>query len=93
MGGVRRACRDDGFTLVEVLTSLALLTIFMAAIGTFFIGSIRSISRQSAAQAAAQLADSAFEQVRSIRGSSLLAGRGQAKSAAQWNSAPAQVAA
>jgi prepilin-type N-terminal cleavage/methylation domain-containing protein len=88
---VRAASRDDGFTLVEVLVSIAVLGTFMVASTPFFIGSFRAISRQSAAQAAAQLADSAIEQIHSVRGSSLLSGRGKLKVTEQWTAAPAKV--
>jgi prepilin-type N-terminal cleavage/methylation domain-containing protein len=85
MRGVRK---DDGFTLVEVMVALAVLGTFMAAAGPFFVSSIRVMSRQSASQAAVQLADSALEQVHSVRGSSLASGRSQAMSDKQWNDAP-----
>ena len=79
---------DDGFTLIEVMTALALLSVTLAAMGPFFIGSFRSVAHQKSNQAAVQLADSAIEQVRALKGSSLLTGRGQLKSTNQWNSAP-----
>jgi prepilin-type N-terminal cleavage/methylation domain-containing protein len=84
---------DEGFTLVEILTSIALLGTVMAAMGPFFVRSIRSISSQRSAQAAVELADTAMEQVRSLRGSALVAGRGQVRSTAQWNAAPAAMTA
>jgi len=85
-----RTARDDrGFTLIETMTSLALLGVTLAAMGPFFIGSFQSVAHQRSSQAAVQLADSAIEQVRALKGSSLLTGRGQLRSTAQWNAAPA----
>jgi prepilin-type N-terminal cleavage/methylation domain-containing protein len=90
----RKAVRtDDGFTIVELLISLALLGTVMAAMGPFFVGSVKAVSHQRASQVAVQLADGAVEQVRALRGSSLLAGRGQTASTAQWDAAPAVVTA
>ncbi len=79
---------DEGFTIVEVLVSLALLGTAMAAMGPFFVGSIQTVTHQRASQSAVELVDSAIEQVRAVRGSSLLSGRGKIKSTEQWNNAP-----
>jgi prepilin-type N-terminal cleavage/methylation domain-containing protein len=92
MRSVRRASRgDEGFSIIEVLVSLAVLGTTMAAMGPYFVGSIQTVSQQRASQGAVELVDSAIEQVRAIRGSSLLSGRGKIKSTEQWNAAPAAV--
>jgi prepilin-type N-terminal cleavage/methylation domain-containing protein len=78
---------DEGFSLIEVLVSLALLATTMAAMGPFFVRSMQYVARQRGQQAAIELANSAVEQVRALKGSSLLTGRSQNKSTRQWQTA------
>jgi type II secretory pathway pseudopilin PulG len=87
--GTRPGSVDEGASLVEVLVALALVSTTMAALGTFFVGGFRSVSNDRGRQAAAQLANSAIEQVRALKGSSLLTGRSPQRSQDQWDSAPA----
>jgi type II secretory pathway pseudopilin PulG len=82
---------DEGTTLVEVLVALAVISTVMAALGTFFINSFLTVNQQRGQQGAAELANAAMEQIRALKGSSLMTGRGQIKSTSQWNSAPAAV--
>jgi len=58
--------RDDGFTLVEVLTSLAVIGIVLSAVTTFFVRSMITIDVQGARQAAIQVAADSMEQLRQV---------------------------
>jgi prepilin-type N-terminal cleavage/methylation domain-containing protein len=60
------AGKDDGFTLVEVLTSLAVIGVVLSAVTTFFVRSMVTIDVQGARQAAIQLASDSMEQLRQI---------------------------
>ena len=82
---------DEGTTLVEVLVALAVISTVMAALGTFFVNSYLTVNQQRGQQGAAELANAAMEQIRALKGSSLMTGRGQIKSTNQWNAAPAAV--
>ncbi|MCO8269128.1 putative Ig domain-containing protein [Actinoplanes sp. TRM 88003] len=82
---------DEGFSLVEVLVALAILSITLLASTPFFIGSVRNVNKQRTQQVAIQLADTAMEQVRGLKGSSLLSGHGQQAGENQFAAAPAAV--
>ncbi|MCM4078693.1 type IV pilus modification PilV family protein [Paractinoplanes hotanensis] len=82
---------EEGFSLVEVLVALAVLSITLLASTPFFVGSLRNVNKQRTEQAAIQLADTAMEQVRGLKGSSLLTGHGQQAGEAQFAAAPAAV--
>ena len=84
MAGVRRPSPDEGFTLVETLVSIAVIGIAMTALVTFFTSTVAVSNQQRGKLAAVQLADSATEQVHSVRGSTITAGRDKASSDAQW---------
>ena len=79
--GPRRAVRahapDEGFTLVEVIVSIALMSVVMTALTSFFIATTSATSQQSVRQAAVQLAQDAVESARALKGSALLTGRAQ----------------
>ncbi|MGW4942504.1 type IV pilus modification PilV family protein [Actinoplanes sp. NPDC004185] len=60
------ATRDDGFTLVEVLTSLAVIGVVLSAVTTFFVRSMVTIDVQGARQAAIQVAADSMEQLRQV---------------------------
>lgn len=60
------AKKDEGFTLVEVLTSLAVIGVVLSAVTTFFVRSMVTIDVQGARQAAIQLASDSMEQLRQI---------------------------
>jgi len=70
--------RDDrGFTLVEVIVSLGILTVVMTSLSVFIVNS-RRVGRYSSLQdTAIQLAVEGMEKTRGVRGSALLSGRGQ----------------
>jgi prepilin-type N-terminal cleavage/methylation domain-containing protein len=60
------ASKDDGFTLVEVLTSLAVIGVVLSAVTTFFVRSMVTIDVQGARQAAIQVASDSMEQLRQV---------------------------
>jgi prepilin-type N-terminal cleavage/methylation domain-containing protein len=64
---------DAGFTLVEVLASLAVIGVVMTAVTTFFVRSMVSVDLQGARQAAIQVAADQMEHLRERPGSSALA--------------------
>jgi len=73
-GGTPRSGADGGFTLVEVIVSISLMTITMTALTTFFVLTGSSAAHQSGSQAAAQLAQDAMDQARSLKGSAVITG-------------------
>jgi prepilin-type N-terminal cleavage/methylation domain-containing protein len=66
---------DGGFTLVEVIVSIVLITIVTTALSTFFLTTTSATSMQSTRQTAVQLAQDAIERARSLKGSAILTGR------------------
>jgi prepilin-type N-terminal cleavage/methylation domain-containing protein len=63
-----RARGDDGFTLVETLTSLAVIGVVMSAVTTYFVKTMTTIDVAGARQAAVQVAADAMEQLRQVPG-------------------------
>jgi prepilin-type N-terminal cleavage/methylation domain-containing protein len=59
---------DAGFTLIEVLVSLAVIGIVLTATSTFFIRSMVTVNLEGARQAAILVASTAMEQLRSVPG-------------------------
>ncbi len=78
---------DDGFTLVELIVAMAVLSVAMAGLGAFFVNGSRAVDQQRDHRQAAQLAASAIEQVRALQNSALLTGRGKTAVQTQWNDA------
>lgn len=64
---------DAGFTLIEVLASLAVISVVLAATTTFFIRSMVTIDLQGVRQAAIQVASDGMEQLRAVPGAHALA--------------------
>jgi prepilin-type N-terminal cleavage/methylation domain-containing protein len=64
-----RSPADAGFTLVEVLASLAVIGVVMTAVTTFFVRSMVTVHIEGARQAAIQVASDAMEQLRAVPGS------------------------
>ncbi|MEU4240651.1 putative Ig domain-containing protein [Actinoplanes sp. NPDC026619] len=79
---------DRGFTLVEMIVALAILSVTMLASAPFFVRSLTNVNKQRAKQAAIQLSDTAMEQVRGLKGSALLSGRSIIATQAQFDAAP-----
>jgi prepilin-type N-terminal cleavage/methylation domain-containing protein len=67
------AGEDDGFTLVEVLTSLAVIAVVLSAVTTFFVRSMVTIDVQGARQAAIQVAADSMEQLRQVPSANVVA--------------------
>ena len=63
---------DAGFTLVEVLTSLAVIGVVLTAVTTFFVHSMVTINLQGARQVAIQVASTDLERLRALNGQSAL---------------------
>jgi len=59
---------DAGFTLVEVLVSLAIIGMVLTAVSTFFVRSMVITKLEGARQGAVQVAATAMEQLRSVPG-------------------------
>jgi prepilin-type N-terminal cleavage/methylation domain-containing protein len=81
----RRA--DEGFTLVEVLVALTVLTVAMTGMGAFFVNSSLTVAQQRDSRNAAILASNALENIRALEEPALLDGRGQDKVTAQFAAA------
>jgi prepilin-type N-terminal cleavage/methylation domain-containing protein len=69
--------RDAGFTLAEVVVSMAVVGIVMAALTTFFVTTMSVTNQQRGRQVAVQLAADASERLRALSNSQLATGRGQ----------------
>jgi prepilin-type N-terminal cleavage/methylation domain-containing protein len=88
---------DDGFTLVEVVIALGLLSTLLAAVGTLFVGGVKNGAALQRRQAAVSIAQQALEAARAVSAtpsqgcSKLLQGRTQAAVDAQWASAPSAI--
>jgi prepilin-type N-terminal cleavage/methylation domain-containing protein len=74
---VVRRRSEGGFTLVEVIVTLGLISTLMAALGAFFTSSMQAGRGQSQIQAATRLAEAGMEQARGYGGAALLFGRAQ----------------
>jgi prepilin-type N-terminal cleavage/methylation domain-containing protein len=59
---------DAGFTLIEVLTSLAVIGVVLTATTTYFIRSMVIVNLEGARQAAILVASTSMEQLRSVPG-------------------------
>jgi len=59
---------DAGFTLVEVLVSLAVIGMVLTAVSTFFVRSMVITNLEGTRQGAVQVAATAMEQLRSVPG-------------------------
>ena len=59
---------DGGFTLIEVLTALAVIGVVLTAVTTFFVRSMVTIHLQGSRQVAIQIASTSLEQLRAMSG-------------------------
>jgi prepilin-type N-terminal cleavage/methylation domain-containing protein len=69
---VRRDPADAGFTLIEVLSSLAVVGVVMTAVTTFFVRSMVTVDLQATRQVAIQVAADGMEELRAVPGSLVL---------------------
>jgi type II secretory pathway pseudopilin PulG len=78
---------DEGTSLLEVLVSLAVVSIAMAGLGSFFVTGNHAVADSRDQRQAVQAAAGGIEEVRALEGSSLLSGRGPVRVKAQWDAA------
>ncbi|GGK86482.1 type IV pilus modification PilV family protein [Mangrovihabitans endophyticus] len=64
----RKDPADAGFTLVEVLSALAVIGVVLTAVTTFFIRSMVVVDLQGARQTAIRVASSGMEELRAVSG-------------------------
>ena len=83
-----RNAADDGFTLLETIVSIAMISVVTASLAMFYTQSQASTSLQAQTQVANQLASTAMEQVSLLPGNALVAGRPASCVSIQW-AAPA----
>jgi type II secretory pathway pseudopilin PulG len=91
--GRRRRPRndDDGFILLESVVAISLITVILAALGTFTLNSVALTSQLRARQAAAQVATSAVASLGAIPATDLVTGRDTTSVTAQFGAAPSTV--
>jgi type II secretory pathway pseudopilin PulG len=78
---------DDGFSLLETMVAIALISVTAAALAMALVGAGAASHRHSAQRTAAQLAVDAIERATQLSGEALLVGRTQTRVTAQ-QSAP-----
>ncbi|WP_164842341.1 putative Ig domain-containing protein [Actinoplanes solisilvae] len=81
---MQRHRRDDGFTMMEVVVAIAIISIVMLSLASFYVVSLRVIHLQGDRQAAIQAAGDAMERTRALQVNAMLTGRDQASSLDQW---------
>ncbi|WIM95176.1 putative Ig domain-containing protein [Actinoplanes oblitus] len=77
---------DEGFTLLEVLVAMAVISVAMAGLGAFFVNGAVIVAQQRDQRYAVRLAGNALEQVRALEPTALVDGRGAQKVLQQWQS-------
>ncbi|MEV6342373.1 putative Ig domain-containing protein [Actinoplanes sp. NPDC051851] len=82
---------DEGFSLLEILLALTILSITLLASTPFFVTSLTNVNKQRTKQGAIQLAATALEQVRALKGSALLSGRSVNATQTQFDAARSSV--
>ena len=78
--------REDGFTLIEILVAMVLMSIIMGSLAVFFIGAQKSTNALRQRQAATVIANDAMDHAHSISTDKLLWHRDKASSDAMWAS-------
>jgi prepilin-type N-terminal cleavage/methylation domain-containing protein len=68
---------DGGFTLVEVVVALGIITVVMTSLTVFMVNARRGGHYEALRDSAVQLTVEGMEKARSVRGSALLGGRAQ----------------
>ena len=96
----RRGHGDGGFTLIEVILALVLLSTLMSSMAVLFVRGMQHLAGLQHRQVAVQVAAQALEAVRAVSTTpgqnacvKLLQGRGQAAADLQWDDAPAEFTA
>lgn len=75
---------DDGFSLVEVIVSIMLISTVLTSLTAYFVTTLRVTRVQGGLQTAVQLATEAVEQARRLEPAALLTGRDQQSVNTQW---------
>jgi prepilin-type N-terminal cleavage/methylation domain-containing protein len=75
MNRARHRRTEEGFSLIEVLVSVAIIGMVMASVTAFFVSSVGMTHRQGLQQTAAQLMIDGIERARTYRGPGLVSGR------------------
>ena len=83
--GRHGAGAEAGFTLVETMVSVFIISVVMAALTNFFVTAVLTTDHQGAVQTATRVATEASSRVRTMKGSALTAGRDAMTSHTQWN--------
>ncbi|WP_433209588.1 putative Ig domain-containing protein [Dactylosporangium sp. CS-047395] len=86
---MQRPPRDEGFSLVETLTALAIMGVVMTALTTFFVSTTNTINKQRGLQMAIRLASDGIELVKSLPSTSLAIGRSKTDALKQLAGTPA----
>ncbi|WP_433050271.1 putative Ig domain-containing protein [Dactylosporangium sp. CS-033363] len=86
---MQRPPRDEGFTLVETLTSIAIMGVVMTALTTFFVSTTNTINKERGLQMAIRLASDGVELVKSLPSTSLALGRSITDATKQLTGNPA----
>lgn len=81
---------DEGFVLLESMIAITLITLVMAALGTFFVNGLASTNYQRSRQVATQVATTAVESLRSMPADALVAGRDASSVQTQFDTAAAK---
>jgi prepilin-type N-terminal cleavage/methylation domain-containing protein len=76
--------RDDGFTLLELVVAIAMITVMTAGLTSFYVQTSRTSGAQSQAQVADHLASSTMESVSLLPGDALVTGRPACAVSQQW---------
>ncbi|MEU4690882.1 putative Ig domain-containing protein [Actinoplanes sp. NPDC023714] len=88
----RPVAGDEGFSLIEIIVALTIISVTLLAATPFFVASLNNVNAQRGRQAAIQVANTAIEQVRGLQGSALLSGRSKSATQKQFDAAPQSMA-
>ncbi|MEV4274867.1 putative Ig domain-containing protein [Actinoplanes xinjiangensis] len=80
---------DEGFTLIEMLVALTVLSVTMTGLGTVFVNSSLAVAQQRDQRNAAVIANNVLEKIRALEEGALLDGRDQTSVDKQFQEAAA----
>jgi type II secretory pathway pseudopilin PulG len=83
--------RDGGFSVAEIIISLAVIGTVMTAMVPFVVGAVVTTVSQRTGQAAIEVAGDALERARAVEPTALLAGRSKLRTEEQRAAAPQAV--